>query len=124
MQCDVQDERRAREAAEAQVAAVEAQLRALEDSKVAEAAKLVQEMRTLESTLNAAHAAKQVNMQQHIAHCMFKDTQTEIWLTCGVKSDSISVLACCCLEQHVLMAQVWKCVQEHTTQQQHVQTDT
>ena len=40
-----------------------------------------------------------------------------------MKSDSISVLACFCLEQ-VLMAQVWKCVQEHTTQQQHLQTDT
>ena len=80
MECGAQDERRARKEAEARVATVEAQLRTLEDSKVAEAEKHAQEMRTLESTLNAAHAGKKVSTQQHIAHCMFMDTQTEIWL--------------------------------------------
>lgn len=105
------------------MATVEAQLRTLEDSKVAEAEKHAQEMRTLESTLNAAHAGKKVSTQQHIAHCMFKEAQTEICLIFGMKSDSISVLACFCLEQ-VLMAHVWKCVQQLTTQQQHVQSDT
>ncbi len=63
------------------MATVEAQLRAFEGGKVAEAEKHAQEMRTLESTLNAAHAGKQVSTQQHIAHCMFMEAhQTEIWL--------------------------------------------
>lgn len=65
MKAELQDERRARKEAEARVATVEAQLRTLEDSKVAEAEKHAQEMRTLESTLNAAHAGKKVQEVQH-----------------------------------------------------------
>ncbi|DBB12118.1 TPA: hypothetical protein ACH3X3_006229 [Trebouxia sp. C0006] len=65
LKAELQDERRARKEAEARVATVEAQLRTLEDSKVAEAEKHAQEMRTLESTLNAAHAGKKVQEVQH-----------------------------------------------------------
>ncbi len=92
MQCGVQDERRAREEAEARVATMEAQLRALEDEKVAEAEKHAREMRTMEYNLSAANAGKQVNMQQHIAHCTFKEAQTgpHLWY----EQQQHSVLAC------------------------------
>ncbi|DBA89691.1 TPA: hypothetical protein ACH3X2_004582 [Trebouxia sp. C0005] len=56
----LQDEKRAREEAEARVATMEARLTTLEAEKVAEAEKHSREMRTLESNLNAAHAGKQV----------------------------------------------------------------
>ena len=103
------------------MATVEAQLRALEDEKVAEAGKHAWEMRTLESTLNAAHAGKQVNMQQCIAHCMFKDAQTEIWLTYDERQHQC---ACLLLLGTNVDGTCLEGVQKHTTQQQHVQSDT
>jgi len=74
------------------VATVEAQLRALEDAKVAEAEKHAQEMRTMEDNLNAAHAGKQVSTQQHIAHWMLREAQSgpHLWY----EQRQHNVLAC------------------------------